>query len=419
MQLGRPVFLKRLGAPGAEAFAVLFALESLARAILATVIPIEALRFLGDAGGVSGAFFAASLCALLASLGIPWLVRATARRWVYSLGFLGLASAPALFVVPGFESFMAGMIVRAIGTVAVTVCLSLYILDFIAKKDLSRSEPMRLFYSAAAWSTGPFLGVWMAETLGRDWPYLLSAAVSVAALGYFWFLRITENPAVVQKAVPVPTPLAYVRRYFAQPRLRLAWVMTTGRNVWWVVFFIYVPVFAVQTGLGPEVGGAVVSVGASFLFLTLLTGRLVRREGLRRVFAFGFLLAAIATSLVAVSLGEPWIGIALIVCAALGMSAIDAGGNMLFLYAVRRHERAEMTTVYSTYRDVADIVPPGVFSLLLRVFELPAVFVVGGAVTLGLSLLARRIHPRLGREAALRGPALGAAPQGEGARLPS
>lgn len=411
MQLGRPVFLKRLGAPGAEAFAVLFALESLARAVLATVIPLEALRFLGDAGGVSSAFFASSLCALCASLGIPWLVRKTARRWVYSLGFVGLAAAPALFVLPGFEAFMAGMILRAIGTVAVTVCLSLYILDFIAKKDLSRSEPMRLFYSAAAWCTGPFLGVWLSVNLGRELPFLMSAAVSAVALGYFWFLRITENPAVVQKAVPVPTPLAYVRRYFAQPRLRLAWVMTTGRNVWWVVFFIYVPVYAVKTGLGPEVGGAVVSVGASFLFLTPLSGRLVRREGLRRVFMLGFLLAAVATVLVAVTINEPWLGISLIICAALGMSAIDAGGNMLFLFAVRRHERAEMTTVYSTYRDVADIVPPGMFSLLLRVFELPAVFVVGGAVTLALSLLSVRIHPRLGREAPVRGTDFGGAPR--------
>ena len=412
MQLGRPVFLKRLGTPGAEAFAVLFALESFARALLATVIPIQALRYLGDAGSVSSAFFAASLCALAASLGIPWLVRKTARRWVYSLGFLGLALAPTLFVVPVLEGFMAGMIVRAIGTVAVTVCLSLYILDFIAKKDLSRSEPMRLFYSAAAWCSGPFLGVWLGEHVGYEAPYLASGGVALVALGYFWFLRITENPAVVQAAVPVPTPLAYVRRFFAQPRLRLAWVMTTGRNVWWVVFFIYVPVYAIENGLGPEVGGAVVSIGTGFLFLTPLTGRLVRREGIRRVFVAGYLLASAATFLVAMSGGHPWVGVAMIVCAALGMSAIDAGGNMLFLFAVRRNERSEMTTVYSTYRDVADIVPPGVLSILLRFFELPVVFVVGGGVTLALALLARLIHPRLGREA--RQPAAAGAPQAAG-----
>ena len=49
MQPRRSVFLKRLGAPGAEAFAVLFALESVARALLATVVPLEAFRLLGDA----------------------------------------------------------------------------------------------------------------------------------------------------------------------------------------------------------------------------------------------------------------------------------------------------------------------------------------------------------------------------------
>jgi len=399
MQIGRPVFFKRLGAPGAEAFAVLFALESFARALLATVLPLEALRLLGDASGVSAVFFTASLCALAASLGIPWLVRRTARRWVYTAGFLGLALAPAAFVVPGLDGFMTGLIVRAVGTVAVTVCLSLYILDFIAKRDLTRSEPMRLFYSAAAWCSGPFLGVWLAEHAGREAPFLLSGAVALTALGYFWFLRITENPAVVQKAVPVPTPLAYVRRYFAQPRLRLAWVMTTGRNTWWVVFFIYTPVHAVQTGLGPEIGGAIVSAGTGFLFVTPLLGRVVRRVGIRLVFAVAYAGVSVVTVLVAATAGYPYVSAAMLVCAAFGMTAIDAGGNVLFLFSVHQHERAEMTTVYSTYRDVADIVPPGLFAVLLRVFELPVVFVVGGAVTFGLSVLATRIHPRVGREA--------------------
>src|SRR3546814_7373392 len=167
--------------------------------------------------------------------------------------------------------------------------------------------------------------------------------------------------------------------------------MTTGRNVWWVVYFIYVPVYAVESGLGAEVGGAIVSMGTGFMFLAPITGRLVRRVGLRRVFLCGYLLGSVSTFLVAAASGHPWIGGALIVCAALGMSAIDAGGNMLFLFSVRRHERAEMTTVYSTYRDVADIVPPGLFSVLLRVFELPAVFVVGGAVKIGRGSCGERV----------------------------
>ena len=52
-----PPFLKRLASPGAEAFATIYALESLARANLATVLPLQALKLTGDAQGVSTIFF--------------------------------------------------------------------------------------------------------------------------------------------------------------------------------------------------------------------------------------------------------------------------------------------------------------------------------------------------------------------------
>jgi len=85
------------------------------------------------------------------------------------------------------------------------------------------------------------------------------------------------------------------------------------------------------------------------------------------------------------------------------MITVDAAGNVLFMLAVRPKERPEMTAVYSTYRDVADIAPPGLFSVVLRFFELPSVFVVSGLAALGLALLSGRIHRRLGKELAAIG----------------
>src|SRR3546814_21072944 len=114
-------------------------------------------------------------------------------------------------------------------------------------------------------------------------------------------------------------------------------------------------------------------MGSGSIFLGPITGRLVRRGGLRRVFLSGYLLGSVSTFLVAAARGHPSIGGALIVCAALGMSAIDAGGTMLFLLSVRCHARAELTTVYPTYPNVPHIVPPRLSSLPLRVFEPPAV----------------------------------------------
>jgi len=399
MPVRHPVFLKRLTQPGAEAFATLYAIESMARAVLSAVIPIEALRLLGDARSVSLIFFAVSILSLVASLSVPWLIRRTARRIVYTAGFLLLAVTPVLLAQASAGWLFAGMIFRALAVVSVSICLSLYIMDFIRRHDFVRSEPMRLFYSAGAWCAGPFLGVYLAEMVDPWAPYVVSLACAVAALAYFWFLRVGDHPAVQPARSAAPSPLQHVRRYFSQPRLTLAWVLSMGRNVWWVVFFIYAPIYAVEAGLGELAGGAIVSVGTGFLFLMPIMARLVRGFGIRAVYLTAFAFAGLLTLAVPLVQQEPILGAMLLISAAFGMTAIDAGGNLLFMFAVKRRERAEMTTVYSTFRDAADIAPPGVFSVLLRFYELSAVFVVAGASVLCLAALSARIHPRLGRQA--------------------
>ena len=54
-----------------------------------------------------------------------------------------------------------------------------------------------------------------------------------------------------------------------------------------------------------------------------------------------------------------------------------------------------MTAVFITYRDVAQLVPPAVFAVLLTVFKLQAVFIAGGLMMLALAGLARYIPRRI------------------------
>ena len=406
MPVRHPVFLKRLAFPGTESLATLYGLESITRALLATVMPLEALRLLGDAQGVSQFFFGVSIVSLLAGLSIPWLIGRTARRIVYTGAFLFLALAPLLLAQDDPGVFLLGMTCRAVAVAASTICLSLYIMDFIGRQDFSRFEPTRLFYSAGAWCFGPFLGVYLGTVVHHWAPYVLSTVCALSALGYFWFLRMREDPAVSTARGAAPSPLRHVRRYFSQPRLSLAWVLSTGRNIWWVVFFIYAPIYAVQSGLGEVAGGAIVSVGTGFLFLMPLLGRLVRYWGVRSVFALGFAFAGFLTLTIVFVWEVPLLAAMVLISAAFGMIGVDATGNVLFMLAVRKRERAAMTAVYSTFRDVADITPPAAFSILLRFYELPIVFVLSGGAMLCLSALSLKIHPRIGRaRAGLKGTA--------------
>lgn len=402
MDVRRPIWIHRVRAPGAEAFALLFALESLARALIVSIIPVEALHRLGNAQRVSTLFFAVAIAGIVATLTTPWMVRKTARCWIYTLGGTCLAAAPLVMWGGTTASLAAGMALRVVGVVMTTVCLSLYILDHVARSDFNRSEPMRIFYSAAAWMVGPALGAWLGTRFGLWAAYLASAAAALLLLAYFWHLRIREMAPLASFRGHSFGPLAHVRRFCRQPRLVFAWTAAVGRYVWWVMFFVYVPIYVVQQGLGQMTAGILVSAGSGFLFLLPLFGVAVRRFGIRRVMVAGFAVSGVLTLLFALLTPLPWLALTFVLGATIAMVSLDAVSNIPFMLAVRRHERAEMTAVYSTYRDIGEISAPGFFAIVLKFFALPVVFAVTAATMVALAALSKRIHPRLGRTAPSR-----------------
>ena len=150
MPLRQPIWLLRISTPGADAMAILFTFESFSRALLITLIPLEAYRILGDAGAVSVLFFLGSIVGLGANFAVPWLVRRLGRRWVYTAGAVLLFAAPLVLAGGTLGTQALGMMVRALGVVSLGICLNLYIMDHVDRRDFGRSEPKRIFYSAGA-----------------------------------------------------------------------------------------------------------------------------------------------------------------------------------------------------------------------------------------------------------------------------
>jgi len=394
-QVHLPVWLGTASAPRARTFAVLFSLAATSRVLLITLIPLQALALLGDAQAVSVLYFAVSAANLCLSQSIPWLVRRMRRRRVFSLGGLLMAVAPLVIALETPFGLVAGMVLQVFGVACLEISLSLYLMDHIRRQDMGRFEPMRLFYAAGVWALGPWLGVYLKDQVG-DWvPFVLASAGAIATLCLFWFLRLKENAAVTPAKRPAPNPLQYLAHFVEQPRLRLAWLLAFGRSAWWAMFFVYAPIYAVESGLDQVTAGAIVSIASGALFIVPLWGWLARRHGLRRLLVVGFAASGLVTMAVALSGGVPWLAAIALVAAALTTSTVDGAGNVPFLRAVHPMERAEMTTVFTTYRDVSQLAPPGLFALLLKVFHLPAVFVAGGLGMLVVSCYARYLPRRM------------------------
>lgn len=397
MFVRHPVWLQKATRPGAESFALVFAAESLARSLISSVIPLQMLRVLGDAQQVSTLYFLASSCGLLYAILLPMIVGRIPRRFVYSFGAVVMGAASLLFMGAEAEYQLLAMLARVVGLVTTTVCMNLYILDHISRRELSRSEPKRVFYSAWAWTIGPVTGAFLLQY--SDWlPFAVSAVCVVVMIVYFWCLRLSQTSPIMPGRGRAQNPLRNIRRFVKQPRLILAWTLAFCRASWWSMFFIYTPLFAVHFGLGELAGGILVSLGNGFLFLLPFWARIARRIGARLVLRTAFLVSGVGTSLVAFTAGLPELGAGCILLAAIGMSFQDSIGNLPFMVAVRPSERAEMTSVYTTYRDTSELVPPGVFSVLLRFYDLTAVFLVMGGLMFAVAGLTRKVHPRIGKD---------------------
>lgn len=397
MHLGLTIWHRGVGKPTALTFAILFTLESLARASLATVIPLQAYAILGAARDVSTLFFVVGLAGLAASFAIPLLIRRFRRRWVYTGGAIGLVVAAILLATGTLPGQGGGMLVRAFAVAALNIALQLYVMDNIKKRDFVKSEPLKMLLGAFAWTAAPSLGVWLYEDVGTAAAEVFSGVSALVLLAYFWILRMQDNPAVRPALRPAPNPLANIARFLAQPRLRLAWIIPFGRSGWWAMFFVYTPLYMVIHGQDALVGALIVSAGNALLVLTPLVGRLAGRVGLRRPIIAAFILMGTATLTAALCFDTPVAVAGFLLVAALGAMALDALGNIPFMRSVHPYERPEMTTVFRTYIDLSDLLPSAVFALLLSIpgLDIRAVFIASGTWMFAGAYFASKLPRRM------------------------
>ena len=90
---------------------------------------------------------------------------------------------------------------------------------------------------------------------------------------------------------------------------------------------------------------------------------------MRAVLRIGYLLSGLLTLAAGALFDIPVFAIAALMAATIGTVILDSVGNVAFLAAVRPREREEMTTVFRTYMDAAELLPPALYALVLSFFD--------------------------------------------------
>jgi MFS family permease len=382
-------------APAPRAFALIGAGEAATRALTLSVLPIAAYRALGDAQALSAAYLAAGLAALALSLATPLLARALRRRDLFGLGAASFLAASVCGAIGGGAA-VGAIAFNAFGAVLVGVAYNAYLMDYVPRERLAPVEGLRLFWSAAAWTAGPFLGVLLMEEVHPAAPFVASGAAAAALFAIFAALGFGDGRAI--RRTRAAAPLAHLGRFLRRPRLVGGWALATARSCGWVAFFVYAPVFAVEAGLGEKVGGFVVSAGQAYLFAAPLMARWMARTGVRRAVVVGFAGGAAAwAGAAALTEGWPQGAAVALLAAGLFMVLLDVAASLPFLMAVKPSERTEMSSVFATFRDVSSVATPAIGAAVLAVAPLSGVFATVALGYAAAAVAARRLPRRLGR----------------------
>jgi len=265
----------------------------------------------------------------------------------------------------------------------------------VRKTDLGRNESTRMLYGALAWTVGPVLGVVLVN-IWRPLPFLVATGLALMLMTTFWVLRLGNGKVITKARGPTVNPLVYLPRFFAQPRLIAGWLFAVIRSSGWWVFTVYLPIFAIESGLDNRIGGVTLSISSAMLFAAPLMLRWMQARSVRHAVRTGFMGAGLVFCLATAVSGFPMVAVAVLMLGTVFLLLLDVSGGLPFLMAVKPSERTEMAAVYSSFRDVSGIFTPGLAWAVLLVAPLPALFAAMGVALFGCWALAGTLHPRLG-----------------------
>ncbi|MFZ1482533.1 MAG: MFS transporter, partial [Paracoccaceae bacterium] len=341
-----PLSLKHTATPQVENFALLAGLEAAVRGVLVSAMPLAVYEVLGDAQSTSAAYFMAGVVALGWGLMVPWATRLIPRRWAYTSGCGLYLLGMALAITGTTWSVSLALICNAMATATTFVCFNAYILDYVDRANLGRSQSVQMVYAATPWSVGPMLGVWL-HHLWAPAPFLLAGIFALALVTVFWILRLGNGKQISRARRPAVNPLGYLGRFFRQPRLIAGWFFAVMRSCGWWVYVVYLPIFCVEAGLGDKVGGMAMSVSNAFLFAAPAINRWARRMSVRWSVRFAFMGSAVLMIAAALLSFLPWMTVALVFASSAFLVTLDVVGGLPFLMSVKPSERTEMSAVYS------------------------------------------------------------------------
>lgn len=391
-----PIRIASGGSPSGNTLGIIYGMNSSSMAVLGSLISLVGLNILNDnTVALSFSLFLAALISLPIVLYTGSLINLLTRKYVFTIGVMIALLGNVLFMLDWPIAFVLANACRMAGAGLMIMCISLYTMDFIPRKQLAKAESRKFVFAGISWLIFPFVGTWMWVNIDTRAPFILSITLISILIVLFWWLRISEAQNIKPPKSSNLDFIRNVRTYFGNPHMRVAYLIAVARSSSWVVFFTYGPIYLRDAGVSTQWIGLFMGGIMAVLLFSSRFAALAQYIGIRKTILLSFSMAGI--SMIALGLlPEPTLwGLLLLLLASLGFDMLDIIGNVPFMRMVTPKVRVEMTSVFSTWREMSFVVTPGLSALILMFTDISGLFLVLGVMLIFAGLLSRTMPLRV------------------------
>lgn len=319
---------------------------------------------------------------------IPVLEKSSKSK-LFSLTLILFGISYVLFAIN--KNFYVFIILSAIISILITLrmtCLGIIVRDKSSERQLSRNEGLNYTFLNLSWLIGPLIAGYFSKKYGFNIIFLLSAIFIFIA---FLFFRISNIKDTNTKKKIDENLLKNFSDFFKNRERVLAYILGGGVNLWWVLIYLFIPLFIIENGLGIQwVGYFLFVVAIPLVLFEYYFAKLAGKIGFKKIFKIGFFIPFFL-SFLCFFIGNTYLILLLLALASVGLAMLGATTEAYFFDNLKGKQELRFYSSYNTAIDVNHFVGKIIASLILLFLPLKFIFLLYSLFMLVMFLVSFKV----------------------------
>lgn len=310
------------------------------------------------------------------------------KLYYLSLFFFGIIYLLLAFTRNFYLFIVLAVAVTILFTLRV-ICYGIIVRDKSSERQLSRNEGLSYTLINVAWLTGPLIAGYVSDIYGVSLVFLLAAIFIFIALTFFKFSKIED---VNLKRRADKKVFRNFREFFKSKDRTFSYVLSGGVNLWWVLIYIFMPLYIMRQGLGIRwVGYFLFAVPIPLVLFQYYFSRLAGKVGFKKLFKIGFFIPFVL-AVICFFMTDVYIIMLLLVLASLGLAMTESTTEAYFFDLLKGKQELRFYGPYNTTIDLNHFIGNLSASILFLFLPFKYVFILYGFFMLIMFLVSFKVR---------------------------